>query len=215
MQWYGLHLVDWLVLAVYLVGIVIIGTWSYRRVKNMEDFFMGGRRFGKVFMMFFAFGAGTSSEQAVSVASGSFRFGLAGIWYQFLWLWATPFYWIIAPTFRRMRALTTSDFFEARYDTPTATLYSCFGILMSIVFIGAALFGSGRMIEGLTDGGMKASYAIYAMTVMFIIYGAAGGLAAAIVTDFIQGILTIIFSFLLLPFVFGVAAEVVGTSTGF
>ena len=215
MQWYGLHLVDWIVLAVYLVGIVIIGTWSYRRVKNMEDFFMGGRRFGKVFMMFFAFGAGTSSEQAVSVASGSFRFGLAGIWYQFLWLWATPFYWIIAPTFRRMRALTTSDFFEARYDTSTATLYSCFGIMMSIVFIGAALFGSGQMIEGLTDGGMQASYAIYAMTVMFIIYGAAGGLAAAIVTDFIQGILTIIFSFLLLPFVFSVAADVVGTSTGF
>ena len=61
MQWYGLHLVDWIVLAVYLVGIVIIGTWSYRRVKNMEDFFMGGRRFGKVFMMFFAFGAGTVS----------------------------------------------------------------------------------------------------------------------------------------------------------
>jgi Na+/proline symporter len=39
------------------------------------------------------------------------------------------------------------------------------------------------------------------MTVMFVIYGIAGGLSAAIITDFIQGVLTIVFSFLLLPFV--------------
>jgi len=39
------------------------------------------------------------------------------------------------------------------------------------------------------------------MTVVFVIYGVAGGLAAAIITDFIQGILTIIFSFLLLPLI--------------
>jgi Na+/proline symporter len=37
------------------------------------------------------------------------------------------------------------------------------------------------------------------MTLLFLIYGAAGGLTAAIVTDFIQGILTIILSFMLLP----------------
>jgi Na+/proline symporter len=39
------------------------------------------------------------------------------------------------------------------------------------------------------------------MTIVFVLYGVAGGLAAAIITDFIQGILTIIFSFLLLPLI--------------
>ena len=117
----GLHWIDWLVLLAYMIGVTIIGVLSYKKVKDATDFFMGGRRFGKVFMMFFAFGSGTSSDQAVSVAAGSFRYGLAGIWYQFLWLWATPFYWIVAPVFRRMRALTTSDFFQARYDSSTAT----------------------------------------------------------------------------------------------
>ena len=79
----GLHWLDWVVLGLYFVGILGIGLWSYLRVKNTSDYFMGGRRFGKVLMMFFAFGVGTSSEQAVSVAAGSFRNGLAGIWYQF------------------------------------------------------------------------------------------------------------------------------------
>lgn len=211
----GLHVADWAVLCVYLVGITAVGVWSYNQVHDITDYFMGGRRFGKFFMMFFAFGAGTSSEQAVGVAAGAFRNGLAGIWYQFLWLWATPFYWIVAPVMRRMRALTTSDFFEARYDSSTALLYSLLGIGMSIVFIAASLFFGATMVIGLTGGQFPMSWAIGAMTVMFVIYGMAGGLNAAVVTDFIQGILTITFSFLLLPFALSVAADVGGVSSGF
>jgi len=69
--------IDWLVLSVYLIGVTFLGVMAYRKVKDMDDFFMGGRRFGKVLMMFFAFGAGTSSEQATAVvaASGPGSFG--------------------------------------------------------------------------------------------------------------------------------------------
>lgn len=214
-EFLGLHWIDWIVLSAYLLGITALGIWSYTKVHDAADFFMGGRRFGKVFMMFFAFGAGTSSEHATSVAAGSFRNGLAGIWYQFLWLWATPFYWIIAPVMRRMRALTTSDFFEARYDSSTALLYSVLGICMSITFISASLFLGGKMVEGLTGGQFPIEYAIAAMTVMFVLYGLAGGLGAAVITDFVQGILTIIFSFLLLPFALYYAAQVTGAPNGF
>lgn len=230
--WLGLTWVDWAVVSVYLIGVTILGTMAYRRVKNMSDFFMGGRRFGKVFMMFFAFGAGTSSEQAISVVAGTWRAGLAGIWWQFLWLWATPFYWLVAPILRRMRALTTSDFFEARFSTSTATLYCVYGMIMSIVFIAAGLYSSGKMVNALTGGQLDTvaekldihvpkvawiaqehrievtdrllsgyELAILAITVLFVTYGMAGGLGAAIITDFIQGILTITFSFLLLPWV--------------
>ena len=236
--WLGLTWVDWLVLAIYLVGVTGIGLWSMSRVKDMADFFMGGRRFGKVFMMFFAFGSGTHSEQAVSVVAGTWRAGLAGIWWQFLWLWATPFYWVIAPLMRRMRALTTSDFFEARFGTSTATLYSIFGMMISITIIGGGLYGSGKMVNALTGGELDQvsaqlnwqivpefgrgpaddgseelvwqfgfrniqgyEIAILAITVLFVTYGLAGGLGAAIITDSIQGVLTIVFSFLLLPWV--------------
>ncbi len=221
--WLGLDIIDWCVLAVYLISVTIIGVWSYRKVSDMSDFFIGGRRFGKVFMMFFAFGAGTSTEQAVSVAAGSFRYGLAGIWYQCLWPWSTRFYVIVSPVMRRMRSLPCIDYFEARFDTSTATLYSVLGIVMSIVFIAAGLFGCGEMIQGLAGGinpetgepFFPSEYAIAGMTVMFVSYGMAGGLGAAIITDFIQGILTIVFSFLLLPFALSVAAQVAGTEGGF
>ncbi len=56
------------------------------------------------------------------------------------------------------------------------------------------------MITAVTGGVISPVLAIIAMTVLFVIYGVAGGLNAAIITDFVQGILTVIFSFLILPF---------------
>ena len=94
----GLHPVDITVIVLYLVGITGLGIWMARRVKHVSDFFMP-RRFGKGMMIMHAFGTGTASDQAVTVASATFRGGLSGIWYQWLWLFVTPFYWLIAPIF--------------------------------------------------------------------------------------------------------------------
>jgi len=179
---------------------VAIGLWSAKKIKTSADFFMP-RRFGKVMMIMFSFGAGTHSDQAVSVASKSFTNGLSGIWYQWLWLPATPFYWLIAPVFRRFRAITTADVFEARYNSSVAVLYAVVGTSSLMVTMGVMLKGSSEVIAASTSGLLSANYAIALMTIIFVIYGVAGGLGAAIITDFIQGILTIIFSFLLLPLI--------------
>ncbi|MCC6142555.1 MAG: sodium:solute symporter family protein [Candidatus Hydrogenedentes bacterium] len=191
---------DWATLIFYFVVITAMGVWTARKVVDTSDFFMAGRRFGKVFMIFFSFGAGTSGNDAVGVSSKTFTSGLSGIWFQWLWLFCTPFYWLIAPAMRRMRCLTTGDYFEFRYDGSVAGLYSLIGVIQLTVNIGVIQLGAGSMVEAVTGGAIAKEYSILAMTVMFVIYGMAGGLAAAIVTDFIQGILTVILSFILLPF---------------
>jgi len=196
----GLHIADIFVLGLYLIGITCIGVWAARSIKNISDFFMP-RKFGKAMMVMHAFGTGTHSDQAVSVASKSFTNGLSGIWYQWLWLFATPFYWLIAPVMRRFRAITTADVFEARFSPSVAKLFAVVGMLNLSINIGVMLKGSSAVVDASTGGYVSSNVAIAAMTVMFVIYGIAGGLSAAIITDFIQGILTIIFSFLLLPFV--------------
>ena len=228
----GLAILDWAIIIGALVGIAALGIFMSRRIHDQTDFFMGGRRFGKVFMVFFSFASGTSGDDAVSTTAGTWRAGLPGIWWTFLWLWATPFYWLVGPLLRRMRALTTSDFFEARYDTSTSTLYAVYGILMTIAMLAGGLFGSGHLVNALTGNELNQmveqldwrvpkldwntpqsqlefqqhqlkgnELAVLVISVLFVAYGMAGGLSAAIVTDFVQGILTIVFSFLLLPWV--------------
>ncbi len=197
----GLHIADVFVLGLYLVGITIIGIWAARRIKNVADFFMP-RRFGKAMMIMHAFGTGTHSDQAVSNIGQPISKSLSGIWYQWLWLPVTPFYWLIAPVFRRFRAITTADVFESRFSPSVAMLFAAVGMLNLAISIGIMLKGSGAVVQASTGGLVSSNIAIAAMTAMFVIYGIAGGLSAAIVTDFIQGVLTIIFSFLLLPIIF-------------
>lgn len=197
----GLHWLDWLMIVAYFVGITGLGLWMARRIQNIGDYFMP-RRFGKGMMTMHAFGTGTASDQAVSVASATFRGGLSGIWYQWLWLFATPFYWLIAPVFRRFRAITTADVYELRFDRSVALLFAAVGIANMCIKIGLMLKGAGALIEAGTGSLINTDVAIIAVTVMFVVYGAAGGLSAAIVTDYIQGLLTILFSFMLLPLIF-------------
>lgn len=206
----GLTWLDWLVLLVYLLGITAIGLWAARRVRSAANYFISDRRSGKLMMMLFSFGTGTHSDQAVAVSAKSFATGASGIWYQWLWLPVTPVYWLIAPIFRRTRAVTTSDIYEARYNGSVGALYAVMGMLQLLVTIGLMLRGAGAMVNAVTGGGISVEVAILVMTVLFVVYGMAGGLNAAIVTDFVQGILTVVLSFLILPF----ALDVVGGMGG-
>ena len=195
-----MHPADIAVLVLYLAGIAVLGVWMSRRVKSTADFFMP-RKSGKGMMIMHTFGTGTASDKAVAVASKTYTVGISGIWYQWLWLFCTPFYWLIAPLMRRFRAVTTADVFEARYNHSVAVLFAVIGTLNLMFIIGLLLKSSGAVVAGSTDQWISAEVAIFLMTGMFVFYGVAGGLGAAIVTDFIQGILTIVFSFLLLPYV--------------
>ncbi len=196
----SLHWLDVLVLIVYLLGITLLGIAMGRRVEDLRQFFMP-RKFGKGMMIMHAFGTGTASDQAVTVAAATFRGGLSGIWYQWLWLFVTPFYWLIAPIFRRFRAITTADVYELRFDRSVAMLFAVVGLANMCVKIGLMLKGAGALLEAGSGGLVATHIAIFAVTLLFVVYGVAGGLGAAIVTDYIQGLLTIIFSFLLLPFI--------------
>ena len=194
----GLPLADSFVLFLYLAGITWLGVRMGKGIQKQSDFFMP-RRFGKSMMMMHAFGTGTASDQAVVVASGTFRHGLSGIWYQWLWLFNTPFYWLIAPIFRRLRATTTADVYALRFGSSVAVLFSIVGIIGLAVKIGLLLKGAGALVESGTQGMVSASFAVPVVAVLFVAYGMMGGLGAAIVTDYIQGFLTVLFSVMLLP----------------
>lgn len=70
-MWLGLSLLDWIIIVVSLIGMAALATAMSRQIHDGTDFFMGGRRFGKVFMIFFSFSSGTSGDDAVSSTAGT------------------------------------------------------------------------------------------------------------------------------------------------
>ncbi len=195
---------DLIVVLAYLLGIGWLGVSQARRISSAGDFFAGGRRFSKFLMMMHALGTGTHADDPVGVAGAAYERGISGIWYTYIYLFCTPFYWLIAPLFRRSRYLTTADFFEARFSPRLGLLYAVMGALIFAVNTGTMLKGTGTITTAVTAGRVPESLAIFAMTAAFVVYGTAGGLIATVVTESVQGLLIVVMSLLLVPF--GLAA---------
>ena len=148
---FGLSLIDILVILLYFCVIISIGAWSSRRIKNQEDFFLAGRRFGKWIQVFAAFGQGTSSDTAVSVSTTTFTNGASGIWSSLLYLFGTPFYWLVAPWMRRLRLLTMGDYFRERYGSQRmAAIYAVIGSIGMMGFIAVGFTAMTKTIVALT-----------------------------------------------------------------
>ena len=135
----NLHWIDAIVLAAYFASMFVVGWISSRRVRNVEDYYMGGRRFGKLMMIMYAFGAGTHADFAVGAASQSYKPGMAGLWYQWVQIFNTPFYWLLSPVLRRARCLTTGDFCEMRYGSSVGMLYGFMDMVINTGFLGLIL----------------------------------------------------------------------------
>src|ERR1700722_19417157 len=148
---FGLTTLDWSFIAVYLVLMLAIGLFAMFRIKNQEDFFLGGRQFGKFFQIFTAFSQAAGSDTAVGTATMAYRDGAGGICSHLALLWATPLYWFAAPWYRRMRLLKLGDFFRERYQSRAMALfYSVIASFFLIIVIGLGLKGVTLALTGIT-----------------------------------------------------------------
>ena len=142
----GLHLLDWIILALYFVGIILVSLWARRRVSDTSSFFQGNRSFGKVLTAFLNFGNMTDASQVAGVSREIYRQGLSGIWFSNLVLFHTPFQWFIAAWQRRARYIGPGDMFLHRYESRfLAGLYA-------VILVVAASYGNtfGFLLTGKT-----------------------------------------------------------------
>jgi Na+/proline symporter len=196
---FRISVVDWAVLVSYLAVVAAVGIVAARKIKTSGHYFLGGRRFNKWIMIGQSFGTGTHAEMPVSLAGAVYSVGASGIWFQWKNLFATPFYWLIAPLFRRFRRTTTAEVMEDRYGPWMGALYTVFALGFFTINMANMLKGAGKVIGQAAGGTVPVNGIVVAMTLVFITYSFIGGLVATAWTDFIQGFLIILLSFLLIP----------------
>ncbi len=137
MHVFGLHILDLLVVVFFLCGVIGLGWWSARGVKEEKDFYLGGRKLGRALQFFLNFGNLTDASGAPTTAAEVFRQGVGGIWISLQTLFITPFYWFSATWFRRVRLVTMADLFVERLNSKSlATAYVLFNIYVSLLFLG-------------------------------------------------------------------------------
>jgi SSS family solute:Na+ symporter len=150
MRFFGLHIIDWLIIFAYFMVLVYIGKWTRKRIKNTKDFYQGGRSFGKVLVAFITFGNMASADQEAAVTREIYRQGMQGMWFQNLTLFHTPFQWFLAVFQRRARYIGPGDLYEHRFESKfLAGLFAAYLLISAIYGNSFGYLITGKTIQAM------------------------------------------------------------------
>ncbi|TYK66259.1 sodium:solute symporter family protein [Colwellia echini] len=106
----------------------------------------------------------------------------------------------IAPKWNKTRALTAAEFIADRLGVKTQNFYTFIFLLISIFGSGAFLYPVGKMLE--VTAGVPLELAICVLGLLIILYTAAGGLWAVLITDVLQFVVLTAAVLIVVPLVF-------------
>lgn len=156
--YFGMQLLDIVVIVVYFAVMIYIGYRAMKKIKGQEDFFLGGRSFGKFLQTFSMFGQATSAESAVGMSSTVAQKGLAGVFFSvFSGLFALPVFWFIPLWMRRSRLMTLSDLFVERFQSKKlAGLFAMAQVCMFILVGAIGLQAMSKTVMAVTPKPVEA-----------------------------------------------------------
>jgi solute:Na+ symporter, SSS family len=193
---------------VYSDGVVALGLWTSRLIRNSSDFFVAGRNLGPGLIFASMLAANIGSGATVNAAGLAYRDGLSAWWWSgsagiasfALAFFVGPRIWTLA---KAHGFYTTGDFLEFRYGPAVRgiiVLLVCFGCL----WILAAQLMAGSAIISVLTGAPRWVGAVIGGAIMTI-YFAAGGLLGTAWVNSLQLVVMLIGFILALPFALGAA----------
>src|SRR5579871_6390017 len=180
---------DWLVVAIYALGMVAIGIWSYRRVVSAADFFAAGGKMPWWLAGISHHMSGYSAAVFVAYAGVAYTYGFT----LYVW-WALPIAigiavgsrWVVPRWARlRMRLEISSplEYLRIRFNLPVQQLLAWSGVALKAFDMGAKWSSIAIILNVFT--GVPVIPGILASALISLFYIALGGLWAAAATELV------------------------------
>ena len=177
-------LVNYSVVAVYLLLMVGIGFWCSRHNKDTNDFFRGGQRIPWWAAGFSIFATMLSSITFMAVPAVAY----GDDWYLFLansYLLITPIViYVFLPFYRRLNITSAYEYLEKRFNLGARMVASGLFVLFQTGRIAIVLYLPALALSTVSSIDLNTS--ILLMGVLCIIYTMMGGIEAVIWTDVVQ-----------------------------
>lgn len=182
----------------YLVCLLGIGLWFYRRQKNLEDYLLGGRGLGAWVTALSAQASDMSGWLLMGLPGAVYLGGLKESWIAIGLFIGTVLNWrFIAARLRtytkKTDTITLPCFFEGRFRDPTGLLRIVSALIILLfftIYASSALVAAGKLFESM----FEVSYytAILIGVAVIVAYTFMGGFLAVCWTDMLQGTLMFI-----------------------
>lgn len=204
---------DWVVLVVYMVAMLLFGSYFAKYNKDTSDFFFGGRRFAWWLIAMSIVATGVSSHSFVKYSAMGFKYGFSSsMSYMNDWFFI-PFFmfgWLPIIVYSKIRSIP--EYFERRFSPSARFLVTILQLMYLVGYVGIGFLTMGKAIlplmpEYFTIFGIQIHITlmglIWVTAVVVGIYITFGGQTAVIFTDLVQGLM-LLFSGLMI-FLLGVA----------
>lgn len=182
--------------AIYLLVMLAIGIYFYRKTNNISDYVLGGRNLPPSVAALSAGASDLSGWAMIGLPGAIFIGGYSKAWIAVWTLVGVYINWtLIAERLRVFtekagNALTVPDYLEARFVDKQHILRTVSSVVMLVFFtfyVSAGLVGGALLFESLF--GLDYSIALWVGSALIVSYTFLGGFSAASWTDLIQGIM--------------------------
>ncbi len=206
-------------IAIYMVGMLVIGYFAYKRTANLEDYMIGGRSLGPAVTALSAGAADMSGWLLMGLPGAMFTQGISASWIAIGLTIGAYLNWLyVAPRLRAYtevanNSMTIPAFLENRFKDKSNILRLTSGLVIIIFFtfyVSSGMVSGGVLFE--TTFGVHYQAGLWIVAAVVIAYTLFGGFLAVSWTDFVQGLIMVI-GLVLVPIV--TIMKVGGIGTGF
>ncbi|TDD95937.1 sodium:solute symporter family protein [Flavobacterium cellulosilyticum] len=190
-----MHIIDYLIFVVYMLAMLGVGLYFFKKNKNAEDFYVSGRNMSSWHIGLSVVATDVGGGFSIGLGGLGFTMGISGSWMLFTGLlgaWLSAVYLIpkVSALGHTYKFFTFPQIFNYFYDGRVALLA---GIISAIGYIGftSSQVLAGAKLASATIEGLNIQTALIVMGAIAVIYTAIGGLKAVIYTDTIQWLILI------------------------
>jgi solute:Na+ symporter, SSS family len=190
---FELATIDYVIVAIYIVGILALGFWVGRKKDNAEDFLLGGRIAIWPLVGFGLMAANMSGTSYIGIAGAGYEEGIA-VWnYEWMATLVLLFFALfVLPFYLRSKINTMPEFLERRYDRRSRYVFSGFSVFTAMLIDSAGALFAGAITLQLLFPDMPLSALITILALLAGAYVILGGLRAVMITDTVQGVLLLV-----------------------
>ncbi len=188
-----MSILDIIIFIVYFAAMLGVGLYFYRKNKDVDDYYVGGRSLGSWHIGLSVVATDVGGGFSIGLGGLGFAIGLSGSWMLFTgligaWLSAVVLIPIISKLSGTHRFFTFPQIFEHFYDKKVALAA---GIISAIGYIGftSSQLLAGAKLASATFSEIDIQTALIIMGIIAVVYTGIGGLKAVIYTDTVQWII--------------------------
>jgi SSS family transporter len=192
--------VDIGIILVYLAGMVAVGIWTSRKVKNLTDYSLAGKSLGYLVMIGTLVGAAIGAASTMGKAGKAYEFGIIFVTAGFGYIAGLVVFGLLSGRLRRLGIWTIPEALFKRYGNGINQACGAAMFITVIALFGGQIIGIGLIFTAVGQSlGLTYTTSIILAGVVMILYTVLGGLFAVAYTDLIQTVIMVVSIGIILP----------------